>query len=334
MSNETAIIHHSGIRNGIGTPVREVQKVYHLDSEPVVLLVVGFEGSVEEGTSRRRVIGCFTTLSVVSLHYRLFYHDDHSLVAGSVTDSIIGGGQYVGHPIPLWASYPGPGSPLLRRNRGTVQPTLGTDRRRVVEVFGRTDVDGDGVDTFPFHRCGPFSYRLCGGLTMNEVELYCDVLRARLLSQEGLMRDYSTRVGVILGVGAAMMGAGAVILTFSGTDYVLVSGGVFFVMVVAFLVNAIVGSRIIRADDWRTSPGMAKLAPNLGVHEGDEFIRLTGDAFGEAVDLNQRVLDKKARRLGCAIWSLLVEVVGLVVLAFVSLWLSGQGARLASQCPA
>ena len=100
---------------------------------------------------------------------------------------------------------------------------------------------------------------------MNEVELYCDVLRARLLSQEGLMRDYGTRVGVILGVGAAMMGAGAVILTFSGTDYVLVSGGVFFVMVVAFLVNAIVGSRIIRADDWKTSPSMAKLAPNLGV---------------------------------------------------------------------
>ena len=48
------------------------------------------------------------------------------------------------------------------------------------------------------------------GVSMNEVDLYCDVLRARLLSQEGLIRDYSTKVGVMLGVGAAMMGAGAI----------------------------------------------------------------------------------------------------------------------------
>ena len=50
------------------------------------------------------------------------------------------------------------------------------------------------------------------------------------------------------------------------------------------------------------------------------WFKLIGDAFGEAIDCNQRVLDKKARILQCVIWSLVAEVVALAVLAFVSLW--------------
>ena len=93
-------------------------------------------------------------LSVVSLHYRLFYHDDHSLVAGSVTDSIIGGGQYVGHPIPLWASYPeeawreitvAEGSQGPRTYRFSAQRVRVTKRRKpgeVVWAIYRCNLDG------------------------------------------------------------------------------------------------------------------------------------------------------------------------------------------------
>ena len=108
---------------------------------------------------------------------------------------------------------------------------------------------------------------------MNEVDLYCDVLRARLLSQEGLIRDYGTKAGVILGVGAAMMGAGAVILKFSNTDHLLLNGVAFLVMVGAFVLTAIHGTRVVGTQDWHTSPGMAKLRPHLGSHEEGKFTK-------------------------------------------------------------
>ena len=167
---------------------------------------------------------------------------------------------------------------------------------------------------------------------MNEVDLYCDVLRARLISQEGLIRDYGTKVGVMLGVGAAMVGAGAVILRLSNIDHVLLYV-VFSIMAFAFLVNAIMDAFILRLGDWRTAPGMDKLAPNLGVYEEGQFTKLVGDAFGEAIDYNQRLLDKKAGILQWAIWFLYLEVVALAVLASLSLWLSGQGAFPVSLCP-
>ena len=167
---------------------------------------------------------------------------------------------------------------------------------------------------------------------MNEVDLYCDVLRARLLSQEGLIRDYGIKAGVILGVGAAMMGAGAVILKFSNTDLFLLNGVAFLVMVGAFVLTAIHGTRVVGTQDWHTSPGMATLGPNLGSHEEGKFTRLIGDAFGEAVDCNERVLRKKAGILKCAIWSLVAEVIALVFLASASLWLSGPGVFPAFQC--
>ena len=128
---------------------------------------------------------------------------------------------------------------------------------------------------------------------MNEVDLYCDVLRARLLSQEGLIRDYGTKAGVILGVGAAMMGAGAVILKFSNTDLFLLNGIAFLVMVSAFVLTAIHGTRVVGTQDWHTSPGMATLGPNLGSHEEGKFTsRTSGDPFGDSIV--ERILRKKA----------------------------------------
>jgi hypothetical protein len=170
-----------------------------------------------------------------------------------------------------------------------------------------------------------------GGLAIDKVDLYCDVLRARLLSQEGLIRGYGTNAGIILSIGAAMMGAGAVILRLSSTGHVL-SYVVFGVMGVVFLFNAILGTRIISPAEWRTSPGATVLSSNLGSYEY-KYKRSIGDAFGQAVDCNQRVLDRKAQYLQWDIWGLIIEVVALVVLASISLWLSGQGAFPASQCP-
>ena len=176
-----------------------------------------------------------------------------------------------------------------------------------------------------------------GGLPINNVDIYCDVLRARLLSQEGLIRGYGTNAGIILSIGAAMMGAGAVILRLSGTGHALsyeVFGvyGAFGVMGVAFLFNAILGTHIISPATWRTSPGKAVLSPNLGGCEY-KYKMAIGDAFGQAVDCNQRVLARKAGYLQWAIGGLITEVVALVVLASISLWFSGQGAPPVSQCP-
>ena len=175
---------------------------------------------------------------------------------------------------------------------------------------------------------------------MNEVDLYCDVLRARLLSQEGLTKGYNTDAGIILSIGAAMIGFGAVILRFSDSTHAI-SYLAFYpfivmgVMGLFFLLNAITTAFFIfRPTDWRAAPGMAKLSPNLGVHQQGEFTKQVADAFGQAVDSNQRVLDRKARCLQWAILWLIIEVIALVVLASVSLWLSRQGgASLASQCP-
>ena len=172
---------------------------------------------------------------------------------------------------------------------------------------------------------------------MNEVDLYCDVLRARLLSQEGLIRDYCTKVGVMLGVGAAMMGAGAIILRLSNIDTfkdLVMLSAIFGIMALAFLGNAITGALIFRLKDWNTSPGMAKLAGNLGVHKEGEFTKAVGDAFGQAVEHNEQVLNDKAPKLQLAIGFLCLEVVALGVLAAISLWLSGQGVFPSSQCPA
>lgn len=80
---------------------------------------------------------------------------------------------------------------------------------------------------------------------MNEVDLCCDVLRARLLSQEGLIRDYGTKAGVLLGIGSAMIGAGAVILSFSVADFVGPGGAIFLLMVLAFVFNAVLGIIVI-----------------------------------------------------------------------------------------
>ena len=163
---------------------------------------------------------------------------------------------------------------------------------------------------------------------MNEVDLYCDVLRARLVSQEGLTKSYSTDAGIILSISAAMIGFGAVILRFSDLRHalfylVLGALGTFVFMGFAFLLNAfIIGTFIFRPADWRTSPGMAKLSPNLGVYQQGAFTKQVANAFGQAVDSNQRVLDRKARCLLYAIICLIIEVVALVVLASLSLWLS------------
>ena len=134
----------------------------------------------------------------------------------------------------------------------------------------------------------------------------------------------------MLGVAAAMMGAGAVILRFSDIDHVLLYV-VFGVMALAFLGNAITDALIFRLNAWRTSPGMAKLAPNLGVHKEGEFAKSVGDAFGQAVECNDQVLKEKAQILQWSIRCLYIEVVALVVLAALSLWLSGQEVSPVSQ---
>ena len=172
---------------------------------------------------------------------------------------------------------------------------------------------------------------------MNEVDLYCDVLRARLLSQEGLFRGYKTDAGIILSISAAMIGFGAVILRFSDSSHALFLLVLcpFVVMSIAFLLNAImIGFFIFRPADWHTAPRMEELSSNLGVHHLGEFTKRVADAFGTAVDSNQRALGRKARWLEWVILCLIIEVVALVALASVSLWLSHQGASLASQCPA
>ena len=169
--------------------------------------------------------------------------------------------------------------------------------------------------------------------SMKDIELYCDVVRAKLISQEGLNRDYGTKVSFMLGVGSAMLGVGAAILRFSNVDHLLLYI-VFGIMALAYVAHVVINMLIIKPRDWQTAPEPEQLASKLGVYKESDFIKAVGNVFGAATTHNQLLLDKKAGLLSWSIVFLTLEVVALAVLACVSLWLSGQGswASLASLC--
>ena len=168
---------------------------------------------------------------------------------------------------------------------------------------------------------------------MNDVELYCDVARAKLKSQEELNRDYGARVNVMLGVGAGMLAVGAAILRSSDVSHILLYL-VFGVLASAFALHVYLDVLIINPRNWRTAPKLDELASSLGEYSSEKYMKGVADAFRAATTCNEALLN---RRAGLIRWSLVfffAEAVAIGVLAIAVLWLSGEGpgARLAVLC--
>ena len=154
---------------------------------------------------------------------------------------------------------------------------------------------------------------------MDKVDLYCQVTREKLLTQDSQNREFGAKASSMLGFGAAMIGFGAIILNLSGDDG---AGGwillIFIMLILAFLVTACCGLFVLWTRDWGNGPTVKSLAKTLDSDADSEYARAVGDAYGKSVDDNWCVLDRKATALrwgvaALALESLMVAILGAIL---------------------
>ena len=128
---------------------------------------------------------------------------------------------------------------------------------------------------------------------MDQIDLYYEVTREKLLNQESLNKEFGTKASSILGLGAALIGAATIILNLSDIKLglgILAFGvfGVFILLVVAFVCTAVLSFLVLWPRSWGHGPTVSSLAKDLGYYEDRVLTKLVGDGYKQAVDSNWR----------------------------------------------
>ena len=153
---------------------------------------------------------------------------------------------------------------------------------------------------------------------MNKFELYCQVARAHAQEQQARHQQFLMRAGIILGFSATLVGLAG--LTVSGLgSWNLVWIIPFGMMLAFFLLVAVSYTLVLWTYTGHRSPGLREFSENLSRDDIDfcdeVAAKWVGDAYSEAINVDEVKLEGKAIMLRVALIGLVAEAASLAVLA-------------------
>ena len=151
----------------------------------------------------------------------------------------------------------------------------------------------------------------------SQVDLYCQIGRERLLSQDSQNREFATKAINYLAFGSGMIGIGAVVLRLSQPESAMLALQAFIVLAVLFALVAVAGIYTLIPFKWRYGPDLGYMSQVLG---NERFTEGVADAYSEAIEKNWNILDTKALMLTLGAIFLLLEVTALTSLVVICHW--------------
>ena len=118
------------------------------------------------------------------------------------------------------------------------------------------------------------------GIMASQVDLYCQIGRERLLSQDSQNREFATKAINYLAFGSGMIGIGAVVLRLSQPESAMLALQAFIVLAVLFAPVAVAGIYTLIPFKWRYGPALGYMSQVLG---NERFTEGVADAYAEAI---------------------------------------------------
>ena len=151
----------------------------------------------------------------------------------------------------------------------------------------------------------------------SQVDLYCQIGRERLLSQEWQNREFATKAINYLAFGSGMIGVGALVLRLSQPESAMLALWAFIALAVLFVPASVAGIYTLIPFKWRHGPDLGSM---LQVLDNKRFTEGVADAYAEAIEENWHILDPKARMLTLGAIFLLLEATALTSLVVLCHW--------------
>ena len=151
----------------------------------------------------------------------------------------------------------------------------------------------------------------------SQVDLYCEIGRERLLSQEWQNREFATKAINYLAFGSGMVGIGAVVLRLSQPESATLALWAFVALAVLFAPAVMAGIYTLIPSKWRYGPDLRYMPQVL---DNERFTEEVADAYAEAIEKNWHVLDPKALMLTLGAIFLLLEAAALTSLVILCHW--------------
>ena len=151
----------------------------------------------------------------------------------------------------------------------------------------------------------------------SQVDLYCEIGRERLLSQEWQNREFATKAINYLAFGSGMIGIGAVVLRLSQPESAMLALWVFIALAVLFVPAAAALIYTLIPFKWRHGPDLGSMSQDL---DNERFTEKVADAYAKAIKENWHILDPKALMLTLGAIFLLLEVAALTFLVVLCHW--------------
>ena len=151
----------------------------------------------------------------------------------------------------------------------------------------------------------------------SQVDLYCQIGRERLLSQEWQNREFATKAINYLAFGSGMIGVGALVLRLSQPESAMLALWAFIALAVLFAPAAVAGIYTLIPFKWRHGPDLGYMPQVL---DNKRFTEGVADAYAEAIEANWHILDPKARMLTLGAIFLLLEATALTSLVVLFHW--------------
>ena len=151
----------------------------------------------------------------------------------------------------------------------------------------------------------------------SHVDLYCQIGRERLMSQDWQNREFATKAINYLAFGSGMIGIGAIVLRLSQPESAMLALWAFIALAVLFAPVAVAGIYTLIPFKWRHGPDLGYMSEVL---DNERFTEGVADAYAKAIEENWHILDPKARMLTLGAISLLLQVAALTSLVVLCHW--------------
>ena len=146
---------------------------------------------------------------------------------------------------------------------------------------------------------------------VSQVDLYCQIGRERLLSQERQNSEFATKAINYLAFGSGMISVGAIVLRLSQPESAMLALWAFIALAVLFAPTAVAGIYTLIPFKWRHGPDLGCMSQVL---DNEQFTEGVADAYAEAIEKNWHILDPKALMLTLGAIFLLLEAAALTFL--------------------
>ena len=155
---------------------------------------------------------------------------------------------------------------------------------------------------------------------MQKEELYCQVARERLLSQDAQNSEFSSKAGTQVAFSSGLIGLAALTLVVPHQAMPASAMAASVAMIVFFVSTVLTSLYVIWPRKWMPGPKFARLLEHLEEQPDREFERWTGEAYALAVDRNSAILMQKAWALTASTACLGVQACALVALILSRIW--------------